>query len=942
MDDLKHKILSLINKQNTKIPSMGFSDSSYHFPQETLSINSKTVTESDRPADQDILESIEAAYFSMSPDFDICRFELSKLPDVLDCDQIQRDFKNLKQQHQVVSKKVLQLILEHQTACNGEFQDMLVIYDQLKEALGLCRGSRKNLEIAERQFSDSLGILANYRKRKLVQNLLKSLVTIRNLHHTDFTLQKLLHEDNYPGAIELLIECRTSANTYRHFTCVAALTNKLQETLEYTEEQLDRVLAQMCYYFDGVKYDKLQQAFKLLGKTQIAVDHLHMHYISAIYNTALNIVHMYVSTVDNTDVNDNTGKKIYKNLCLSVDRESFIPCLVDLCKALFKIVLSYHQLVKWHNNQDIDEKVDLEESFNKQYIKQKLDHNLLKIWQDVQNKVSNLLLNGDLASYKFDQFVQVLGIVHRLINVGEEFCGSKSEELQESIRKQSANYFRNYHSQRLDELKIFLENESWEICPVKATFQITQLQEFKSLKSILKQFKIQIYNNQSFSNSQDGNDSSNHSQDGSSVTTGHYFIRYIDHGTPFDGGLDETIVEEDILASVGDDSSCYFSEDSDEDEEENEELKKDFVDEEYADETVTNLPEKKRKSKAPILTNTTLTVLRQIGKYLQMSRLLRPIALDIILCMNQLFDYYLFAVHEFFAADLTVSSNNLYSQKLNSVLKRINDNLICCGDSDENGKIPKPILSPIVDLKRSEQLHGLAERVVAVESVIFLSKQYELLEEYLEYLVPSQNKVILQQFYNQTINTSSDLRRPVYMTVAAQAFDFRQILIAMTKINWEIKDVMSQHNAYIDIILREVQIFTMCLDQVSLKVYISDEVLRTLWENIAHIITHTLVQGFSEAKKCSNGGRALMQLDFTQFLSKFEKISQLKPVPHREYVENYVKAYYLPENELEKWIKDHSEYSLKHMFGLVSCVCQNNKKTKQRLIQVIEEKYNPR
>lgn len=57
---------------------MGFSDPSYHFSQvENLSINSKTVTESDRPADQDILESIEAAYFSMNDDFDICRFELS-------------------------------------------------------------------------------------------------------------------------------------------------------------------------------------------------------------------------------------------------------------------------------------------------------------------------------------------------------------------------------------------------------------------------------------------------------------------------------------------------------------------------------------------------------------------------------------------------------------------------------------------------------------------------------------------------------------------------------------------------------------------------------------------------------------------------------------------------------------------------------------------------
>lgn len=62
---------------------------------------------------------------------------------------------------------------------------------------------------------------------------------------------------------------------------------------------------------------------------------------------------------------------------------------------------------------------------------------------------------------------------------------------------------------------------------------------------------------------------------------------------------------------------------------------------------------------------------------------------------------------------------------------------------------------------------------------------------------------------------------------------------------------------------------------------------------------------FSEAKKCSNGGRALMQLDFTQFLLKFEKISGLRPVPHREYVENYVKAYYLPETELEVWIREH-------------------------------------
>lgn len=58
-----------------------------------------------------------------------------------------------------------------------------------------------------------------------------------------------------------------------------------------------------------------------------------------------------------------------------------------------------------------------------------------------------------------------------------------------------------------------------------------------------------------------------------------------------------------------------------------------------------------------------------------------------------------------------------------------------------------------------------------------------------------------------------------------------------------------------------------------------------------------------------------MQLDFTQFLTKFEKISSMKPVPHREYVENYVKAYYLPEAELEQWIREHPVSGINFFFS---------------------------
>ncbi|XP_010177642.1 PREDICTED: coiled-coil domain-containing protein 132-like, partial [Mesitornis unicolor] len=86
-----------------------------------------------------------------------------------------------------------------------------------------------------------------------------------------------------------------------------------------------------------------------------------------------------------------------------------------------------------------------ENSFDRSYVKKKLEHGLSRIWQDVQLKVKTYLLGTDLSNFKYDDFIFVLDVISRLMQVGEEFCGSKSEVLQESIRKQSVNYFKTYH-----------------------------------------------------------------------------------------------------------------------------------------------------------------------------------------------------------------------------------------------------------------------------------------------------------------------------------------------------------------------------------------------------------------------------------------------------------------------------------------------------------------
>lgn len=67
---------------------------------------------------------------------------------------------------------------------------------------------------------------------------------------------------------------------------------------------------QICYEFDEEIYKKLQSAYFLLGKTQTAMDQLHMHFTSAVHNTAFNVVLSFV------ECSSPSGAKMqYAQLC---------------------------------------------------------------------------------------------------------------------------------------------------------------------------------------------------------------------------------------------------------------------------------------------------------------------------------------------------------------------------------------------------------------------------------------------------------------------------------------------------------------------------------------------------------------------------------------------------------------------------------------------------
>uniref|UniRef100_A0A3Q2Z7J8 VPS50 subunit of EARP/GARPII complex n=1 Tax=Hippocampus comes TaxID=109280 RepID=A0A3Q2Z7J8_HIPCM len=924
--------------QGLKSPQESMTDLS---PTENLRIPSKEELRElreqpiDPQAEQEIIDGIEEIYFS-NDSFDMVQHELQKLPTELNLQDLEEYRDRLKRQQAAVSKKVADLILEKQPAYVKELERVTALQTNLQLAAVICTNARRQLSVSKEGFTEaSLGLLANQRRRQLLTGLLKSLRTIKTLQRTDVRLSEMLEEEDYPGAIQLCLECQKA-------------------------EQLDVALSKTCKHFDVSHYTKVHLAYTLLGKTQTAMDQLHMHFTQAIHNTVFQVVLGYVELcAGNADT--KFQKMQYKDLCTHITLDSYIPCLTDLCKALWEVMLSYHRTMQWHEAHDKQDAASTESdelAIDRSYVKKKLEHGLTRIWQDVQLKVKAYILGTDMSNFKYDDFIVVLDVISRLMQVGEEFCSSKSEVLQESIKRQSVNYFKNYHRARLEELRMFLENETWELCPVKSNFNISQLHEFKFMDQC---------RSPPLSPSRQGASSAIQIQEQLCL-----FQQYLQDGNPFEMHIEQKEEEtEDVLASNGYESdelekSTYHDYDSDSDVPE--ELKQDYVDEQTGDVPLKSVSRetirsKKRsdynlnKTNAPILTNTTLNVIRLVGKYMQMMNILKPIAFDVIHCVSQLFDYYLYAVYAFFGRnDMYESSGlGLISSRLRTTLNRIQESLIdmeAGGEAtsmhapseDRKEKVPSPHLSQMVVLTNSGTLYGLAQRVVATESLVFLAEQFESLQSHLDTMMPAAKKPFLQQFYSQTVSTASELRKPIYWIVAAKAIDYEQMLLLMSGVKWDIKEIMSQHNIYVDVLLKEFEMFNQRLGDVSRHVRIPLPVSNVLWEHCIRLANRTLVEGYANVKKCSNEGRALMQLDFQQFLMKLEKLTDLRPIPDKEFVETYIKAYYMTENDMEQFIKNHREYSMKQLANLVN-VCLGshiNKKARQKLLAAIDDIDRPK
>lgn len=722
-------------------------------------------------------------------------------------EQIEQTMAVLKSQHKVISKRVLQLILEKRNECNAEFQNVNETEKIVQESVWVCQKARSYLNYAKKHLTtSSLEILAAYKKRQTVLDVLEILKFFQELKSTNEKVQNLLHNGNYSAAITILLQNKNQSEKYLEFTCTKSCTKKLQDTLDLTEITLDNALNSITLQFDSKIYSELIIAYKLLGKTHLAMDLLHMNFISATHTIAFNILK------ENLDQIPSDQKLLFEQMCESLSLDSLVKCLTQLSKSFWKILVCYYQVKLWHqnyklykSNQPSSSKEQKEELLNDEYIHEKLRKGQLRIWSDIQAKVCIFISSTKLSHLKYENFIQVLSIVQRMKKVGNEFCDDNSHKMIESMKSQSVEFFKRYHVACLDEVNLFIEHEVW--IQVQSFSSVLQLQEFRMVNRALKRHFLEkktgngesavlsINTNSPSKKSRDViDDSSVNSQDESSIygSCG-YFVRFSEKSSPFENLFDQKMIEEDILSGIADETSCYYSEDSSDNDNENV--------------NPTSVDEKPQTSLSVPINNTSLNILRVIGRYLNMCRLLYAISAHIIYSMTELIDFYIYAVYEIFAKDLSVPGEALHSPELNFNLKRIAETTI-----KKMRKWPPSMQMIEPDLKDSEQFFGLSKRINAVESCMTLINEFTFLHGYLDHLIEATKSGVdeianerqsLKAYIEQTQKCVTDMRKPVFTCVTSRAIDITATIQAIGKVKWDVTHVMVlEHNSYIDIINR--------------------------------------------------------------------------------------------------------------------------------------------
>jgi hypothetical protein len=813
----------------------------------------------------------------------------------------------------------------------------------LQQSAVMCKNGRRLLAQTKQALTThGLVIRAKHRKRELYRGIGADLNEIQQILSNERTLRDAVDEGDFPRAIELCVACHASLRAYEQFTCLSSFQSYVQSSWEALQRRVESAVRDVVRKFDPLTYERVLIAYRRMERGFHVLERLQRQFIDTINEDTKNALYAHVLQSERNAMRAEELKAMnFKNLADALEDRFFVDCLHTILEYLTDLLYVHWQMTKWHERRAAADAAaaaaaakngaaaegdddDTDAKFLAS-VAESLSRFRKTMWDKMQRKVAAILSTSQLSNYKIDDFLHVLDSVYRFIAIGEAFSGCDSDHMRRSIKSQSKQYFENMHKARMEDLSIMLSNEQWHPCPVADDFELDQIKEFMPPAPTTRT----------------GGSSDAHDAD-------HIFAEHARSGNPFGRAAMEAAASAAVkarraaqqapaaptaaaaaAAATSAAASAAASASGQEDTEESE--------------------------KRNFLTSTSINVAKYIGKYVQMMQILEPISYQVFVGLEQLYNFYLFAVHKFFIESVAVPScfadlSQLQIKALPSELRQVISSVTA--KLEELGPYGKGLLphldeSVAARLADANGLYGAAKRSVAFESLVVLAQATKRLQPRLTKLLaarPGADKK-LKDFLSSSVAGATALRRHGYVVLSSVVLPFEHMCRLVENTNWATTKSVETSNAYVARYKEEYRLFAVRAQTLQQQGSIPRAVYALLWRQAVSRGMDTLIEGFARAKKVTDQGQTLRKLDLQEFCSELNSLMPKqfgRPLPRQEDVALYIRAYYHDPDLFLPFVKEHNEkFTQKQVFAVLNQgVGKDTKKQlKKDLEKFIEEIY---
>eukprot|EP00474_Spongospora_subterranea_P000719 CRZ01177.1 hypothetical protein [Spongospora subterranea] len=806
-------------------------------------------------------------------DFDSVRCVLGQLPGESSDREIERNLQFHDNLMRVIKSQLSSQIFANYAAFVNIMEGIHAVETDLQSSIDLVSGTRFVLSGAkENLVGHTFVAIALHRRRVRLRVVRAKCLAIIQLMASDRKLSEAINALHFERALQILSDWNSLKQSVASIKAAAPLCNTIGDGYKRLEAHLQSSLENMLLVRSSgesprsasktllPRLYRIADAYVALENAIGFSDRLLEAFSKAVDSSIFQAVqNTCLATAGQDEVAPGSFVELYAMIKASEITDCYFKALdsVNLSLYLFFKVRQY-----------------LDESLPKQdqteitiAVLDSLPNARVVLWERIQHRLVQLLLSVRVSA--IDNNLQEMESIYTrssvLMIIGERFSGFPAEVLSGAVTEKCLQYFQSLHVQSMDRLVLTIESETWHRLPLDTGFSLQSIKELRldQMSQECNQFNADL----TFEKFTDGANTMN---------------------KPL-AVLSPTASAQPSAVQIG--TSPIF------------------------------------------ISSSAVTLLQLFGKHISVMRSLPNIASTVFSSSIDFFHLYFSIVLSTFLIEYPrfleghptfPTSQRRYPRicsTLNAVVNHVREQKFAYGSVKLIPGTPPKLVKPgQLSLDQLDDLFGLAQRLVALESLKHIHSGFIWLQPIIIRLLPDRGVALpaVEQFSSLAL-LFSDLEEAQCWFLATRIMTetLKPLISLIPTCKWDIVNLKESSNAYVEKILQMFKFFRTRLDKLTASGDINASVVQILVTNCLRITMDSLVDAFGAVKKCSTEGRAAMSLDVSVLQQGLKEVFHVWPLPGAVRIDEFIKAYYLPMEDFLHFVASHtSDFTLEQHIAL--------------------------